>query len=175
MGRPKALLSYQQETFLDRQIGLLGAVCEEVVVVLGHQAEAIRAGLARAAEARFVENPDPERGMLSSLQAGLADITAQAVLFTPLDYPAVRAETVAALAGRLREGVPLVVPCHDGRHGHPVGIARRLDEEMLALPAGAQARDVIHRHTASYLEVDDAGVLRDVDDPAAYARLVNDR
>ena len=175
MGRPKALLPYQGETFLDRQIGLLGAVCADVVVVLGHQAESIRAGLARNAQARFVENPEPERGMLSSLQTGLAATEADAVLFTPLDYPAVRAETVAAIAARLGEGAELVVPRHDGRHGHPVGIAWRLAEEILALPLAAQARDVIHRHTASYLEVDDPGVLRDVDDPAEYARLVNDR
>ena len=71
MGTPKALLQLNDETFLDRLIRLFSEVCSPVIVVLGDQADQIRSGIRRGSEARFVVNPDPERGMLSSLQCGL--------------------------------------------------------------------------------------------------------
>ncbi|MCX6624365.1 MAG: nucleotidyltransferase family protein [Acidobacteria bacterium] len=172
MGRPKALLEYRGETFLDRLIGLLGAHCDEVVVVLGYHAAPIRSGIRRSSEARFVDNPDPARGQLSSLQTGLASVDVDALVFTPLDYPAVSGETVGRIAAALRAGAQLVAPEFRGRHGHPVGISRLLAEEILALPENSQAREAIHRHRATYLDVADAGILMDVDDPAAYGRLV---
>jgi CTP:molybdopterin cytidylyltransferase MocA len=54
-----------------------------------------------------------------------------------------------------------------------VCIARGFFPEFLALPESAQARDVIHRHAAEacYVDVDDPGILRDVDDPEAYRSL----
>ena len=46
--------------------------------------------------------------------------------------------------------------------------------EFLALPSGASAREVVTRHASeiAYIDVDDPGILADVDDPAAYARLL---
>lgn len=178
MGSPKALLEFQGETFLDRLIGLLAPHCAPVIVVLGRQAEAIQAGLRRAGQARFVRNPDYQQGQLSSLQCGLRAVPpeAQGVLFTPVDYPAVGPATVqrlveqaASLPSRL-----LVIPRYQGRGGHPVCCARDLIPEFLALPAASQAREVIHRHLehTCYVEVEDPGILKDVDDPEAYRRLI---
>ena len=68
----------------------------------------------------------------------------------------------------------LVIPrCKDQR-GHPVFAAREVIEEILALPSDAQARDVIHRHIPStqYVDVEDRGILTDIDDPAAYRSLL---
>ncbi|MBM3744228.1 MAG: nucleotidyltransferase family protein [Acidobacteria bacterium] len=178
MGRPKALLELEGETFLDRLIGLLGAHCLSVLVVLGHQAEMVQAGLKRAAKAAFVLNPDHRRGQLSSLQCGLRALPpdADGVLFTLVDLPAVRPSTIERLArqARLLAAPWLVIPRHQGRRGHPVGCSPELIEELIELPVNAQARAVVHRHLerACYVEVDDPGILRDVDDPAAYQDLL---
>lgn len=171
MGQPKALLRYRGETFLDRAIGILSACCDEVVVVAGQRGEELRASLDHDSAARFATNPDPSRGQLSSLQTGLAAITADAVIFTPVDYPAVLPSTIAGLARALGSGATLVIPRHRGRHGHPVGIARALAIEILALPVSCSARDVIQRHDALYLDVEDPGILMDVDTPADYRDL----
>ncbi len=174
MGRPKALLDYQGESFLDRLIGLLVPCCDDVVVVLGHHADEIRSSLRRAFEVRFTLNSEPTRGQLSSLQTGLAAIVADAVIFTPLDCPSVAPATIAALAAAIRSGADLVVPRYEGRHGHPVGISHALVTEILALSCGASAREVIHRHAALYLDAGDPGILLDVDDPADYRRLMGE-
>ncbi len=177
MGTPKALLRFQEETFLDRLIRVFGGVCDPVIVVVGQHADQIRAGVERRAEVLFAVNPDPERGMLSSLQCGLALVpaTAGAAMFLPVDHPNIEASTIETLAARFRaEGAPVTVPTYLGEHGHPVCIARPLIDELLALPAEAKASDVIHRHVAgaSYIEVMDKAVVTDVDDPAAYADLL---
>jgi molybdenum cofactor cytidylyltransferase len=184
MGRPKALLPAPggAETFLDRLIGMLAAHCAPVIVVLGHDAGRIRAGLARQSEATFVVNQNYRQGQLSSLQCGLAAVPVDAagVLFTPVDLPLVLPETIARLAEaskNTQDCLPpapvLLIPRYQGRGGHPVCCARELIPEFLNLPDGAQARDVIHRHTARtcYVDVDDPGILRDVDDPLAYHSL----
>ncbi len=176
MGSPKALLPWNGETFLDRLIRLFAEVVRPVIVVLGDQAEQIRSGIQRGAEAHFVVNPDPERGMLSSLQCGLAALPTEveAVLFTPVDHPNLESSTLEKLASLYETGAPVVVPEYQGVHGHPVLISRLLMTELLALPATAQASDVIHRYRSqtSYIAVDDAAVTTDIDDRAAYAELL---
>jgi CTP:molybdopterin cytidylyltransferase MocA len=167
MGSPKALLTYRGETFLDRLIGIFSSCCDQTVVVLGHGHEQILQKLHRVRSAEFVINPDPERGQLSSLQCGLRKVNeAGAIFFTPVDYPAFEATTVRAL---LPKAGTFAMPRYNGTRGHPVLIDRALADELLACQT--MARDVIRAHTPGYVEVNDPGILEDVDDPAAYARL----
>ena len=177
MGAPKALLRAPggEETFLDWLIGILRPHCSPVIVVLGHEADRIRAGLTRQSEAVFAVNHDWARGQLSSLQTGLGSVPADAagIMFTPVDYPMLRPETVARLAeefGRQAGSSVLVIPRFQGKSGHPVCLGCEIVPEFLNLPEGAQARDVIHRHTdrTCYVDLDDPGILCDIDDPEAY-------
>lgn len=176
MGTPKALLKIDGETFVDRLARLLAGACDPIVVVLGHETGRIQSGMERAGAVRFAVNPDPERGMLSSLQCGLAALPQETgrALFTPVDYPNIQASTIAALA---RIDAPVALPVFAGRRGHPVCVSRAVIEELLALPADAQARDVIraHRGATAFVEVNDPGILLDVDDPEAYRALLEAR
>jgi molybdenum cofactor cytidylyltransferase len=175
MGSPKALLEFQGETFLDRLIGLFSRRCTPVIAVLGAQRQTVRAGLRRAGEAVLVENPDFRLGQLTSMQCGLraAPADSEGVLFTLVDHPAVTPATIDRLLGCGAPG-PLRIPRCQGLRGHPIWISRSLIPEFLALPAGASAKAVITRHAGeiAYVDVDDPGILADVDDPAAYARLL---
>ncbi len=174
MGTPKALLDYRGETFLNRLIRVLGAVCEPVIVVLGYHADEIRA---RVNGARFVVNPDPSRGQLSSLQTALAEVPldAEGFLFMPVDCPSAELSTIERIveAFRAAESPVLVIPRHEGRRGHPVCARSELIAEFLALPPEGQAKEVVRRHAdrTHYLDTFDAGVLSDIDDPEAYRVL----
>ncbi len=171
MGFPKALLRYREETFLDRLVGLFDGRCSPVIVVLGAEAERIRASARRPAT--FVENPDYERGMTSSLQCGLRALPpdAEGVLFTLVDHPAVEAATLDALLAA--PGPLLRVPRYQGRRGHPVWFARELAGEFLALLPDGAARDVVHAHPTEteFLDLSDPGIVADIDDPEAYRAL----
>jgi len=172
MGTPKALLRYRDESFLDTLIGLFQARCAPVIVVLGATAQQVRAATKCAAV--FVENERWESGQTSSMQCGLRAVPAEAagVLFTLVDHPAVRMETIDAL---LRPGTALLrVPAYRGRNGHPIWFSRGLISEFLALPESGAARDVVRAHAGvtDFVNVDDPGVLADIDDPAAYRALI---
>ncbi len=186
MGTPKALLLYQGETFLDRLIRIFNETCNSVTVVLGHD-QSIQHRIQRAGEANFAINPDHEKGQLTSLQCGLRAIPANtdAVIFTPVDYPAILASTILLIRrtadalvrtrppGRVLP-IEVIVPRHQGRHGHPVLFTAGLIPEFLQLPPEAEARIVIRRNIAhtSYADVEDPGILKDIDDPQAYAELL---
>jgi molybdenum cofactor cytidylyltransferase len=175
MGQPKALLQYEGETFVGRLARVLAVCCERVVVVLGYDADAVRDAV--PAGAIIAVNPQPERGMLSSLQCGLrAAGEADAAMFLPVDFGAVRSETVARIAAEAGSA-PIIAPVFEGAHGHPVCVARAIIEQILALPDEAQARDVIRRHRGGtlFIEVDDPGTVRDVDTPEEYRALAEKR
>ena len=172
MGSAKALLPYAGETFADRLIGVFSQVCDRVIVVLGHDAERIREGIQR--DATVVVNHDHALGQLTSLQCGLrAAGDVDAVLFTPVDYPAILPSTVHSVVSAWTGAESAVVPTIGGRHGHPVLISRALIDEVLDLPLDGMARDVIHRHVAStrYIETADPGIVRDADYPADLLAL----
>ncbi len=180
MGSPKALLDYRGETFIERLVRVLSLVCHPVTVVLGYHAAAIRTCIGDAAS--VVINPAPERGQLSSLQTALAALPpdAEGFLFTPVDSPAVEIETVERLAAEFRRRDPatlLVIPRvqtpSGPKRGHPIFAARAIAEDLLALPATAMASDVIHRHIPEtlYVDVNDPGILTDIDDRESYRRL----
>ncbi len=175
MGSPKALLDYRGETFIQRLVRVLSAVCDPVIVVLGYHADALRPAVPNAT---IVVNPAPERGQLSSLQTGLAALPpdAEGFLFTPVDSPAVEVATIERLAAEFQRRNPktlLVIPRFKAQRGHPVFAARAIADELSALPPTGQARDVIHGHVSDtlYIDVDDPGILIDVDDREAYRRL----
>lgn len=176
MGSPKPLLEFQGETFLDRLIGIFGPLVEEVIVVLGHEADAIRSAARRADQAIFVRNPAPERGQLSSLQCGLRAVrqTIDGIVFTPVDHAAVRPSTVARLLAEFeRSGLAVAAPRFDAKNGHPVLIRPRVAERLLELPESSAAREVIHAYAGEtlYLDVDDPAVIAEINDPESYRRL----
>jgi molybdenum cofactor cytidylyltransferase len=173
MGFPKALLRYREENFLDTLIGLFSARCCPVIVVLGAYAERIRAETRR--RATFVVNPNFARGMTTSLQCGLRAVPpdSEGVLLTLVDHPAVEPATLDLLVAPPR---PLMrVPRYRDKRGHPVWFSRRLIDEFLALPEDAPARDVVHSHfpEAEFLDLDDPGIVADIDDLPAYEKLLS--
>lgn len=177
MGSPKALLDIRGETFLDRLIRVLGDATDPVIVVLGYHASEVRAGVLR--DARFVVNPAPQRGQLSSLQTGLAAAPpdAEGFAFIPMDCPAVAEATVASLAAAFAQRAPetlFVIPRYKGKRGHPVFAAPAIAQELLSLPADGKASDVVHRHVprTQYVDVDDPGILTDIDDRTSYRKML---
>jgi len=181
MGRDKALLDYRGSTFLNHLISLFLPRLSPVVVVLGHNAPAIRAVISaspatESADLRVVINDRYKLGMLSSLQAGVRALPpgAPGALFTLVDHPAVQESTLDQLIEAFARGdAPLVIPRYQAKRGHPVAASRAILEEILALPAETSAKDVIHAHRSEtrFLDVVDPGVITDVDSPPEYEDL----
>lgn len=116
--------------------------------------------------------PDDERrGMGESLAAGVAArADAQGWLVLPGDMPAVQPETLRAVAEAL-ELQAVVYAQYRGRRGHPVGFAAELFSELVQLTGDEGARRVVARFPSVGVEVDDPGVLLDVDTHADLAQV----
>jgi len=94
-----------------------------------------------------------------------------------VDHPAVSEATVERVVASFRQcGAPVVIPTYQGRRGHPVLLGRQLFEELLGLSGDAGADSVVRRYrpATQYVEVEDEGVVIDVDDPEDYRRLTSD-
>ncbi len=176
MGRPKALLSLGDTSFLGAILSTIEASrVEEVRVVLGEDAEQIRAAAA-VPEPVVVVNPDSGSPMIASVRCGLRalPLEVKGVLLWPVDHPLVRPETVDLIVDAFEQREPaMVVPVHGGRRGHPALFAARLFPELLAAPDSAGARHVVHAREADLLEVpvEDAGVVTDIDTPETYEKV----
>ena len=182
MGRPKATLRLNDaDTFLARIIRTFQAAqVDDVVVVLGHEAEVILASVEQSGlSPRFVVNEQFESGQLSSVLAGLRAIDrpgVNAMLLTLVDVPLVSAATVRAVLQRYRTThAPVVRPVRGALHGHPVLIDRSLFDEIRAADPGRGVKPVIRAHvsTAGDVEVEDAGAFSDIDTPEEYERLAD--
>lgn len=183
MGAPKPLLRWEGESFLSRAVrALREGGCAEVVVVAGPGEDEVARRIAeeaRAAGARLAVNPRPDSEQVDSLRVGLDALPpeAEAAIVAPADVPGIDAETVRALLRAFRaRGAPIVLPTHDGRHGHPGLFARSVWAELRADPLPEGAHTVIDAHRAEVEEVpvENPLVLRDVNTPEEYRRLAED-
>ena len=182
MGRHKATLPLPGgDTFLSRIVGTFhDAGVDDVVVVVGHQAETIVDAMSEGsvcARARFVMNPDYELGQFSSLVRGLNVVDRPGVvgaLLTLVDVPLVGAATIRAVVERYRQThAPIVRPTRGDEHGHPVLIDRSLFDEIRRANPSEGAKPVIRAHASPLgdIPIDDDGAFLDVDTMEEYERL----
>ncbi len=143
------------------------------VAVVG-AGDTARRALLEAAGYRCVENPDPARGMGSSLACAIPALpeATGGVLVCLADMPLIPSDLCARLAAALaaHPGSTLACPVFEGRRGHPVLFAAAHLPALAALTGDEGARLIIARAGAALLTVpvDDSGVLRDFDTPEAF-------
>ena len=184
MGRAKATLPLDgEDTFLTRIVRtFLEAGVDDVVVVVGHEADAIVSRFSDGGlPARFVLNTDYDRGQLSSLVAGLGVIDRPGVagaLVTLVDVPLVSSATVRAVVDRYRQThAPIVRPTSGTRHGHPLLIDRSLFPALRAADPAEGAKPIVRAHAspAGDVEVTDEGAFLDIDTAEEYAQAMSAR
>jgi molybdenum cofactor cytidylyltransferase len=179
MGTSKALLpTLEGESFVVRLLTTLrdGGI-DNLLVVGREDDEPLRAEVERHGSA-YVVNADADAGgQLSSLLAGLAAIHRaglRGAMVVPVDAPLLAASTVATLLAVFDATLaPIVRPRCQGRHGHPVIFSRAMFGELRRADPAAGAKTVLRAHEQAIVnvDVDDPGVLGDVDTPEAYRAL----
>ena len=125
--------------------------------------------LLRGAGLEVVGCAEASQGMGHSLGAGVrARPDADGWVVALADMPYVRIETIREIAARLVAGAQIVAPMKDGQRGNPVGFSNAFRNELQSCVGDAGARALLkdQQHRITTLEVDDPGVLRDIDTPA---------
>lgn len=169
MGTPKALLEFEGATYVTRitQVAKAAGTAGVSVVVGPPDGDKIKAKLPPGAGP--VWNPDPSRGMLSSVQWAINSALPSkttAILVWPVDHPLVKQETVR----RILDAAPgkISIPRYHGKGGHPVRIPRALFGAITGLDPEKGLHGLFEAHAAqvAYVDVDDAGTVEDIDTPA---------
>jgi molybdenum cofactor cytidylyltransferase len=147
----------------------LRVVLDEVVAVVAPPSEDNQIelhNLLRSEGCTIVVNPRAAEGQGTSIACGIgATSSADGWVIALADMPAIQPDTVRRVVGALHAGATTVAPAYRGRRGHPVGFAALMRSELLASAGDAGARHVLARHPPQLIEVDDPGVLYDVDTP----------
>ena len=160
LGRPKAELVVAGERLVDRAVRVLrSAGCAEVVAV-------VRAGV-EVDGATVVVNPDPDRGMGSSLRLGLASASGERAVIVLVDTPGIG---IAQVRQVLDVSAPFVIARYGERRSHPVAIDRSRWAEVAALADGDEgARPFMRAYPDLVTEVSCDGDPSDIDTPEDLA------
>jgi nicotine blue oxidoreductase len=166
-GRPKALLEHRGRPLVEYAVGVLRAAgCSRVHVVLGARADAVRER-ARLDGCVLVDNPEWERGMGSSLRAGLGSLTgtgARAVLVSLVDQPGIGPRAVARVLAAYRDDTSLASAAYDGVRGHPVLFGAAHWAAVAASATGDRgARAYLKEHEAAITLVECGDVAQPYD------------
>ncbi len=172
MGANKLLLKLDDKTVLDHILDSLHGY--DTIVVTGHRPEDIEP-IIRAHRARVVHNPDYEKGMTTSFQAGLRalDPEVDTVYMVLSDTFGFNTELLDAMEAKMASTTALLVsPVYEGKRGHPVLVAYELFSEFLDLGEDETMKDVVLRHEDEHEYVSgDMWARIDLDTPEDYERV----
>jgi len=176
-GRPKSLLELGGVPLIRRQlIALSGAGVDEVVVVVGHYAEAIEAAV-QDFPLTIARNPSPDDGQPSSVRIGLEALSPRldAAIIALADQPLVNAQDITALIGafKRRGSAAMVVPRVAGAPGNPVMLEASLRDDWLAGDINAACRRWRDEHPdrVHWLDTDNSRYVVDIDTPDDLQRF----
>jgi molybdenum cofactor cytidylyltransferase len=167
MAPPKMLAPVDGGPMVRRTVESLvnGGVAHCVVVVSSDGSAAIEQAL-HGLPVTLVVNPDPSRGMFSSVQCGVMATTPSDVcVLLPGDMPFVQPATIATVIAAAGGGAHTVTPSLDGHPGHPVVCATTLRASIIAASADARLDHLMQQGDVMMMDVIDPGVRRDVDRP----------
>ena len=180
MGQLKALLPWQGATLLEHQLrSLLDAGVQQVIVVLGHDADRLKPVIESIEGASWTLNKDYLQGKTTSLKAGVAALAGQQVsdvLLLNVDQPR-STDTLRTLLERHQaSSFRITIPTHGGKGGHPIFIAAELLPELADIEEDTQGlKAVVRRHAdaTERFELDDPTVLRDLNTPEQYQQALD--
>jgi molybdenum cofactor cytidylyltransferase len=174
-GRTKQLLELEGKPLVQHVVDAAAAAgLDEVVVVLGHDAERVGASLLLPASGRTVLNPSYEGGQSTSLIAGLDSTSpeSEAAIVLLADQPGITPEHLRALVDAFEAGRPLVARLRFRDGPGPALLSREVWDEARTLAGDTGAREIIAAHPGWVMDVVvDSDAPADVDRPADLDRL----
>jgi molybdenum cofactor cytidylyltransferase len=150
----------------------LVAALDDVIAVVRPRAAALERAL-DATGARVVACERASEGMGASLACGAAAThDADGWVVGLADMPWISPTSIVAVADAIRDGAEIAATRFDGQRGHPVGFSRKYGSLLASLTGDEGARNIVaaRQWALRLVDVDDPGVLRDVDLPADLAR-----
>jgi molybdenum cofactor cytidylyltransferase len=179
MGETKQLLDVGGKPLLqDILDGILQTDVDEVILVLGHEAERIREKI-HTSRMKVVLNPDYPKGMITSIQRGLQALDEQSEAFFIVlgDQPGIEPRVYNLLIREFRNHFPdksIILPTYNGRRGHPALFSVKYRSEALRIEGDMGFRKVLEMVPAEVLlvELGSDAIVSDIDTPEDYQKFI---
>jgi len=168
VGQNKLLLEYRGQPIIYYPLRILSEICENVTLVTGHYKIDYASMFLEFDNIFVVHNENYNLGMFSSVKKGV-EVSKNDILLIPGDYPLVKKETFQAL---LHGTGDIRVPIYKGKKGHPIFISRSLRDELLNDDPASNLKVFRDKHKVNYIDVDDEGILIDIDHFEDYNRIL---
>ena len=178
MGFPKMLLSFNEQTMIERVISNVNeSKVKNIMVVLGEENLKITE-IIKNSPVRYCYNTDYKDGMLSSVKCGFKNIHANpdAILVFQGDQPFITSASIdMVIEAWLSSERGLVIPVFNRRRGHPLLIARKYSGEIHKIDPSAGLNSLLRKYPEDILEVEtsEPGILKDFDTYEDYLREIN--
>lgn len=170
MGRIKQLLKFGGSTFLEETIIKYSAYCQDIIVTLGFHKEEIKKNI-KELGFEFQEIKDYKEGMSASFREARAFAT-DCFLVTPCDLPLIEDHTIEILLKAYRDNKgEIIVPRYLGKKGHPVVFPIALQSSFVNINGDIGARDIIKETGCVYVNLDDPGIIADIDTLNEYLKI----
>ncbi len=172
----KPLLPLGNTTVLEHVLSIFKNTNIDVFLVVGYRREEIESSI-KNKKVTVVYNPDYEKGMFSSIQAGIRQLRPEhhAFFILPVDILLVKPETIEQIAEAGNDHPALIIyPTFNGKRGHPPLIPSALIPEILMWEEEGGLRSFLEKHekTACDIPVRDENILFDIDTPEDYQQLL---
>jgi molybdenum cofactor cytidylyltransferase len=180
MGQNKLLLVFKGKPLIARAVDtLLASEIDEVIVVLGNEADKVREKL-HGRKVRLIENPDFREGLSSSVRVGVTAVSRQAdgimvyLADQPLLEPADVNRILRAFAHAKEAGKSIVVPFFDKQRGNPVLLDSSYQDAILGVVGDVGCKGVIKRYPDQVfvVQMESDHVIRDMDTIEEYEAVL---
>jgi len=168
MKQNKMMLDYKGQPLITHVINSMFTYCNKITIVTGHYQIDYKTLFDKDSNIDIIHNESYELGMFSSIKKGIEGINSD-IFIIPGDYPLVKNTTYK----KLLDGDGLIrVPVFRGRKGHPIFISQNLLDEIRNEDINSNLKVWRDRHSVQYIEVDDEGVIKDIDNINEYTKLL---
>ena len=145
----------------------LCAAIDDVIVAVRASDETLRRAFDEVG-AHTIIAPRANEGLGATISAAVAArATSDGYVVALGDMPFIEPSTIASIAEALASGASIAAPRYEGRRGHPVGFSSAHRAALMALGGDEGARSIVERQRDALwlVDVDDPGIVRDIDVP----------
>ncbi len=177
MKKFKPLLSYKGKSFIQNIVLRLNSVCDKIIIVTGYQSNEVEENVNQLnihSKIEFVHNDRFEKGMFTSMQAGLAKaIESDWIIYHFVDQPGLPEEFYKEFVEQIDEKHNWIQPKIKEQKGHPILIKRIIFQIILDAPLNTNLRTISNdpKVKKKFWECSDEEIFQDIDTEEDYSKL----
>jgi len=170
MSQWKLLRDFCGKSIIQQSLENASVNCGKIIISGGHRIDELRNHLGESGNIHIIENPDYEKGMMTSIKAALPYVETSSFFISLGDMPLIPPDIYKLMSRQNFDNA--LFPVYEGKRGHPVLIRSKLRNIILNSDERGKMKDLLSRFDTSEIKVDNPGIMQDIDTDSDYLNLV---